>query len=205
MIQRWIDHSSVPLALLGVLYLVVYAMQASSAGGESLSEVLEITSWVIWAIFAADLVIRLLIAESIKVFLKSRWLEIFAIAVPFLRILRIFRIVVAVRGLRPFLKIRMTATGTYIMLIIPLVWFVGAVGVLDAERTVKDPSIATLPDALWWSLVTITTVGYGDLYPKSLEAKFVAAMLMITGIALFSAGAGIFASWIMKGKQEETE
>jgi voltage-gated potassium channel len=50
-------------------------------------------------------------------------------------------------------------------------------------------------------LATITTVGYGDKYPTTLEGQLVAAVLMITGIALFSAGAGMFASWIMSDKK----
>jgi voltage-gated potassium channel len=204
-LQKWIDHSNIPLAVLGVIYLAFYTMQVIVAEDTSAVRLLETASWVIWAIFATDLIVRMLVAPSITSFLKSSWLEVLAVAVPFLRVLRLFRIVVTVRGLKPLMKNRMTATGTYIMLVLPLVWFVGAIGVLDAERSAESPSIASLQDALWWSLVTITTVGYGDLSPNTLEGKFVAAILMISGIALFSAGAGIFASWIMKGKPEESK
>jgi voltage-gated potassium channel len=46
-------------------------------------------------------------------------------------------------------------------------------------------------------------VGYGDLYPITTSGKFVAAVLMITGISLFSAGAGLFANWILEDKKNK--
>lgn len=202
-LQLWVENSTLTLALLGFGYLAVYALQVIFAKDKILADNLEVLSWVIWAIFAADLLVRLSLTKSFTQFIKSSWLEILALVVPFLRILRVFRVVLAIRGLKPFVKNRMSATGAYIALIIPLVWFAGAIAVLDAEKDVEGASIASIGDALWWSLVTITTVGYGDLYPKSIEGKFVAALLMLTGIALFSAGAGMFGSWIMKDKAEE--
>jgi voltage-gated potassium channel len=86
-------------------------------------------------------------------------------------------------------------------MLVPLTWFSGGIAVLDAESTNPDASITNLREALWWSLATITTVGYGDKYPTTLEGQLVAAVLMLTGISLFSAGAGIFASWIMGEKK----
>jgi voltage-gated potassium channel len=189
------------MAVLGVLYLAIYSLQVVFSSQEALVGQLEVTSNVIWVIFALDVIFRLVAAESVLDFLKSSWLELLALAIPFMRILRVFRVVVAVRGLRPLLKTRLAATGTYILLLLPLTWFTAGVAVLDAENGGPDASITNLSDALWWSLATITTVGYGDLYPKTIEGKFVAAALMIMGIALVSAGAGMFGSWIMGEKR----
>jgi voltage-gated potassium channel len=202
-LSQWIEKSTFPLALLGVLYLAFWAVQVSATTNSNLEEVLEAFSWAIWGIFAVDLLARLVFARSLKSFVKSSWLEIVALIIPFFRILRIFRILIAFRGIAPLVKSRMASTTTYIALGLPLVWFAGAIGVLDAEKNTEGAAITSLADALWWSLTTITTVGYGDFYPKSLEGKFVAAFLMLTGIALFSAGAGILGSWIMKDKPEE--
>ena len=200
-LTRWSGKTNLLLAILGVLYLVIYSLQVVFSSQEQLVRDLETASSVIYFIFAIDVVIRLFAAESFSKFLKSSWLEVLALIIPFMRILRVFRVVVAVRGLRPFLKSRIATTGTYIILLLPLTWFTGAVAVLDAEKGGTDASISSLPDALWWSLATITTVGYGEFYPKTFEGKFVAGVLMIIGIALFSAGAGMFASWIMGEKK----
>lgn len=200
-LQKWSSKTNLLMAVLGVFYLAVYSLQVVFSSQEVVVGQLEVASNVIWVIFALDVAFRLVAAESVLDFLKSSWLELLALAIPFMRILRVFRVVVAVRGLRPFLKTRLAATGTYILLLLPLTWFTGGVAVLDAENAGADASITNLPDALWWSLATITTVGYGDLYPKTFEGKFVAAALMIMGIALVSAGAGMFGSWIMGEKR----
>jgi voltage-gated potassium channel len=162
---------------------------------------LEVASQIIWAIFVVDVLFRLFGSESIPKFLKSSWLEILALAIPFMRILRVFRVILALRGIKGFVKNRASAMGTYILMLVPLTWFSGGIAVLDAESTNPEGSITNLREALWWSLATITTVGYGDKYPTTLEGQLVAAVLMLTGIALFSAGAGIFASWIMGEKK----
>ena len=86
-------------------------------------------------------------------------------------------------------------------MLVPLTWYAGAIAVLDAESSNPDATIKNVGQALWWSLATITTVGYGDRYPTTFEGQSIAAVLMVTGIALFSAGAGIFASWILAEKK----
>ena len=198
---KWESKSNIPMAVIGVIYLAAYSLQVLNASNQILVDQLEIVSQIIWAVFVVDVIFRLIGSESIPKFLKSSWLEILALAIPFMRILRVFRVILALRGIKGFVKNRASATGTYILMLVPLTWFSGAIAVLDAEATNPDRSITNLREALWWSLATITTVGYGDKYPSTLEGQLVAAVLMLTGIALFSAGAGIFASWIMGEKK----
>jgi len=69
---------------------------------------------------------------------------------------------------------------------------IGAIGEYIVESPVKDAKITTIGDALWWAVVTATTVGYGDLYPVTLEGKLIAAAVMVLGIASL----GIFISTI---------
>lgn len=199
--KTWESKSNIPMAVLGVIYLAAYSIQVVYSSNKELVEQLEIASQIIWAVFVLDVIFRLIGSESIPKFLKSSWLEILALAIPFMRILRVFRVILALRGIKGFVKNRASAMGTYILMLVPLTWFSGGIAVLDAESTNPDASITNLREALWWSLATITTVGYGDKYPTTLEGQLVAAVLMLTGIALFSAGAGIFASWIMGEKK----
>jgi voltage-gated potassium channel len=142
---------------------------------------------------------RLVTASSFGSFLKLNWLEILTLTLPLIRVLRVFRSIIALRGLKGFTRDRLHATGVYISFLLPFVWYSGAVAVLDAESRNPEASISNLKEALWWSLTTITTVGYGDKYPTTFEGQLVAAALMLTGIALFSAAAGMFASWITRG------
>ena len=199
--KTWESKSNIPMAVLGVIYLAAYSSQVVYSSNAELVAQLEVASQIIWAVFVLDVIFRLIGSESIPNFLKSSWLEILALAIPFMRILRVFRVILALRGIKGFVKNRASAMGTYILMLVPLTWFSGGIAVLDAESTNPDASITNLREALWWSLATITTVGYGDKYPTTLEGQLVAAVLMLTGIALFSAGAGIFASWIMGEKK----
>jgi len=199
--SRWEANSNLPLALLGVLYLGVYSTQVLNKANSTLVNTLEIVSFCIWLVFAIDVLVRLAISSNLRIFLKSNWLEILALTLPFLRVLRVFRVVLALRGIKGFVQNRASSTGAYVLMLVPLSWFTGAIAVLDAESSNPDALISNLREALWWSLATITTVGYGDKYPTTLEGQLVAAVLMVTGIALFSAGAGMFASWIMSDKK----
>ncbi len=55
-----------------------------------------------------------------------------------------------------------------------------------AEGTLPETHFPTIPDAMWWAIVTITTVGYGDMVPQTVFGKFIASITMIAGLALFA-------------------
>jgi voltage-gated potassium channel len=79
-----------------------------------------------------------------------------------------------------------------------LVGFVASVAVLDAERDAPDASITTFGDAVWWTITTVSTVGYGDRYPVTLEGRLVAGGLMVAGIALLGVVTASLASWFVE-------
>ena len=72
-----------------------------------------------------------------------------------------------------------------------------AAAVLDVEQLAPNSTIHTTCDALWWSLVTVTTIGYGDKYPVTGQGRLLAAVLIIFGIGLVASLTGYFASWIL--------
>jgi voltage-gated potassium channel len=194
-----------PMAILGFVYLGIYTLQVATTLDANSANYLEFAAWIIWSFFALDLIVKFVINDSFVSFLRANWLEIIALVVPFMRVLRVLRIFVAIRAITPLIKSRVAATGIYMALLLPISWFVGGVAVLDAEQGLDGAKIQNLPDALWWSLATLTTVGYGDFYPITTEGKAVAAVLMLLGIGLFSACAGILASWLTQEKKIEAK
>lgn len=78
-----------------------------------------------------------------------------------------------------------------------IVIFVGAVGMLDVERTAPGANIHNFGDALWWALVTVTTVGYGDTYPVTTDGRLIAAAVMVTGIAVLGVVTATVATWFI--------
>jgi voltage-gated potassium channel len=86
----------------------------------------------------------------------------------------------------------------YVAGTVTLIGFVAALAVLEAERFAPGASIIAFGDAIWWTLTTISTVGYGDRYPVTLEGRLVAASLMVAGIALLGVVTAGIASWFVE-------
>lgn len=198
-VSEWESRTNIPMALLGLVYLACYSAEVVFSDYSNLVFFLEIVSQIVWLIFLLDLIVRFFAAKKFGKFLKKNWLEVISLLLPFVRFLRVFRAVLALRAIKRFSSNRASATGLYVLMLVPLTWFTGAVAVLDAETASPGGSITNLREALWWSLATITTVGYGDKYPITLEGQLIAAVLMIAGISLFSAGAAMFATWMLAG------
>ena len=74
---------------------------------------------------------------------------------------------------------------------------------LEAERHEPGSSIWSFGQALWWALTTFSTVGYGDSVPVSTQGRFIAALLMIGGVALAGVVTATLASWIVSLVEEE--
>jgi voltage-gated potassium channel len=65
-----------------------------------------------------------------------------------------------------------------------LIIIFGGIGVYLAEHEHRGANITSLADALWWAVVTITTVGYGDYYPVTLAGRLIAVFMMFSGIGI---------------------
>jgi voltage-gated potassium channel len=75
-----------------------------------------------------------------------------------------------------------------------MVMVVCGVAMLEAESRSSEPNITTGGDALWWSMVTITTVGYGDRYPVTMSGRVIATFVMVAGVGIIASLASILAS-----------
>lgn len=111
-----------------------------------------------------------------------------------LRLARLARLVMASRGARRLFdrlgRVAAVAIGIVIL---------GSVVAYYAEHPV-NPEFATFGDALWWGIVTLTTVGYGDIVPQTATGRWAAVIIMITGIAVLGVLAGSLASFFRLGE-----
>jgi voltage-gated potassium channel len=109
--------------------------------------------------------------------------------VVFLRLARLARLVMATRGARRLFerlgRVAAVAAGVVV---------VGSLVAYHAEHA-TNPGFATIGDALWWGIVTLTTVGYGDVVPKTETGRWAAVTIMTTGIAVLGLLAGSLASF----------
>jgi voltage-gated potassium channel len=98
---------------------------------------------------------------------------------------------------------RQGALNTALMIAIMVLIF-GSIAILQAE-TDPNSNIKNAEDALWWVIVTMATVGYGDKFPITTEGRFIGAIVMIVGIGLFGTFSGFIASWISGNNNTPTE
>ncbi|MFC1864224.1 potassium channel family protein [Chloroflexota bacterium] len=151
----------------------------------------------IWAVFAVDLIIKFVVAPHRLPYLKRHWLEVLVVIVPFLRPLRILRIVIF--GSRAWVGTRRLVSVDF-LLVYGIGLVIVAATVVTSVEGGENASIQSFPDALWWAMSTITTVGYGDKVPITTAGRAVGYFLMLGGIAFFGAFTANLASFLIRGK-----
>jgi voltage-gated potassium channel len=153
----------------------------------------------VWAAFAIDFLIRLWLAENRPLYAARRWYDVVLVLLPMFRTLRLLRMLALIRMLNRSMAGALAGrVSLYVAATSALTIFVGAITVLDAEQDVPGANITEFGDALWWSVVTVTTVGYGDHYPVTVEGRLVAVGLMLIGIALVGVLTAAVASWFIR-------
>ena len=189
-----------------VLFLAAYAWPILEPGLPAYGRhVCAAVTWATWAVFAVDYVVRLVLAPDRGLFVVRNLFDLAVVALPLLRPLRLLRLVLLLRVVNR----RAAATlhgriAAYVAGGAVLLGFVGALAVLDAERTAQGSNITDFPTAAWWALTTMATVGYGDHYPVTGAGRLAAGGLMVGGIALLGAVTATFASWLVERVAEDS-
>jgi voltage-gated potassium channel len=172
---------------------------------KSTQTLLNVIQWISWIAFAMDLIYGLSKSKNKIKYLKKHPLEIAAVLFPFLRPLRLMR-VISFGGL----AIQKVAIGRQFAITIKVflaslfVAYISAVQITITERATESSNIKNFGDGLWWAITTVTTVGYGDRYPTTTEGRFLAVGLMIMGISLMGVITASVAAWFVKMGQGES-
>jgi voltage-gated potassium channel len=118
------------------------------------------------------------------------------------RLLRILRLLRAVRSARVLAQFAMAhrsqSAGLAVSLLALMLVVFSSIAILQFEMAVGG-NIKTAEDAMWWSLTTMTTVGYGDRFPITSAGRVVAVLVMIAGVGLVGTLSGIMAGWFLAG------
>lgn len=174
----------------------------------------DISEKIVVALFTLEYFANIYVAQRKKDYILGAWgiIDFLAIAPSYLdiidlRALKVFRVARVLRFLRlmrmlRLLKLAKRATKTYeetksakfdTLKMDLQIYFIALFSVLTisstlmyyAERNVENTLFTSIPRAMWWCIVTITTVGYGDMYPLTVVGKLIAAATMLCGLALF--------------------
>ncbi|MGW6423839.1 potassium channel family protein [Nocardia sp. NPDC055053] len=197
--QRWERATNLPLMVLAVLFLLLYAWRVlDTDASPTLDSGLLWADIGIWAVFAADFAVRLRLSTDRVRFVRRHPLDLLVVLVPPFRPLRLVRAALLLldtlnRATKPRTRlVTFVATSSLLILLLSSLAF------FDAEYGAPESKIKTFGDALWWSAVSVTTVGYGDVYPVTTEGRLVSLVLMTLGIGLISFAIGTMTSWVVE-------
>ncbi|WP_103062831.1 ion channel [Actinomyces qiguomingii] len=206
LLSLWERATEWPLITAAVIFLIVYAWEVIADLQGPARRLPETVMNIVWAVFAVDYCVRFALASDRPHWFTHHLPDLAVVVLPMLRPLRLVRLLALIGVLRrsagTALRGRITA---YTAGSVALLSFVASLAVLDAERAAPGASITTFPDAVWWSLVTITTVGYGDLVPVTTVGRCTAILLMIGGVAVIGVVTATLASWIVSLVNEESQ
>jgi voltage-gated potassium channel len=193
-IERLTELPLLILSFVMIPLLVGPLLWKLSPSGESLFLTID---WFIWAVFAIDLAIKLVVSPHRLSYLKRHWLEVLVVVVPFFRPLRIIRVFIF--GSRAWIGTRRLVNIDF-LLVYGIGLIIIAATVVASVEGGESASIQSFPDALWWAMATITTVGYGDVVPISAVGRAMGYILMLGGIAFFSGITANLASFLVRGR-----
>jgi voltage-gated potassium channel len=211
-LEQWTEW---PLTILALALIPILVMPYVYDLSPTTIHTLDALDYLIWGVFAADLIAKVLITPARRRYLRSHWFDVLLVGLPMLRPLRVTR---SMRVLRSFPAVRVAAAGSRVLvmgrgllldhglvyvLLTALIVIVGAAGlVTNAERHAPEATIRTFPDGPWWAIVTVTIVGYGDTYPKTDLGRGIGVTLMLIGVGLFGVIAANLAAMFV-GQQDD--
>jgi voltage-gated potassium channel len=192
------------LLALGFLFLVLWSLDTIQPDLPSpIPGLITSLLTLIWVAFAADVAVRIVLAHSSWRFILKHPLDILALFNPALRPLKILSVFTngskVLRG-----RGALNATRAVVLSAILLIW-IAAVAILGFERGEVGSNIENFGDALWWALVTTTTVGYGDFFPVTIEGRIVSGALMVLGISLIGVVTASVAAWFVRLTTAESD
>ncbi|NBX29268.1 ion transporter [bacterium] len=212
---RWAGYNIVILLFcLAALGLMLAA--ETIPPNHAAADLLAYADLTVCGIFFVDFLVSLARAENKWRYLVTwGWIDLLS-SIPAIdvarwgkaaRILRLLRIVRGIKATRIMLSLALRYRARNAMLagsfIALLVVFSGSFAILQFEQG-PEANIKTPADAVWWAVCTVTTVGYGDRYPVTWQGRATAGVLMVTGVGIFGALAGVLAGWFT-GAHEDYE
>ncbi|WP_156109607.1 potassium channel family protein [Cryobacterium sp. MLB-32] len=182
--ERWQKITQWPLTIAGVIFLITYTVHVLFDYHGHFAVLIVSIIVTAWLFLVVDYLVRFSLAADRGHWFRTHIFDLLAVLLPAVRPLRTLRLItlfpVFQRTTGEALRSRVSI---YLAGSICLLLYLASLAVLQSERFAPGANIRTFGDALWWSVVTLGTVGYGDYYPVTTPGRLVAVALMAGGIA----------------------
>lgn len=190
--ERWLEW---PMLALTILLLPILAIPALYNVSPSWRNAFELGGAVIWVAFYIEIFLKLLVSDNMLRTLGRNWFLIIILLSPFLlafRLIRLVRFVSVLRFLRLQSLLRHVKKSVatfiynleYVVLAFVVFVFIASLIMWQIEAQLGG-AIDTFGDALWWSVITVTTIGYGDIIPQTAAGRLAGSIISLIGILLF--------------------
>ena len=195
----WEKHTTGILFVFAFLFLVGYSVLIlnNQSFSQSLNELIIGGLAVIWVCFIVDYFVRLGLSTNRKVFFKKNIIDLFSLIIPLARPFLLLTYLPRIKIFRgkqgTSLRARLIVYAGFFSVMFV---YVLSLAVYAVERDALGGNITDYGDSVWWAIVTITTVGYGDLYPVTVLGRVYASILMLGGVLIIGAATGTFVSFL---------
>ena len=225
--RRWTDAPLLVLALGSLPLLVLEVARDRLASADR--TFLTIVNYTILVAFAVDYVVELALATRRSVYVRKEWTSLLVVvaqavtvaapafapagALRVLRTGRAWRIVAVIARLvaiggaatRDGRRILRRHAAGFALAVAGFTWVSSAVDFTLAEDVGPKGRLHSFFDALWWATTTITTVGYGDVYPTTGVGRLIGAFTMLVGISTFAVVTAKIAEFLVRGPADDAD
>lgn len=212
------------IQLMILISIVTFSLETVPGLNDKYEELFYIIEVISVIIFTAEYILRIYIAKEKSRFIFSFFGIVDLLAIlPFyltlgidlrtiriLRFLRLFRIFemhkfhAATNRINLALKLAKEELIMFLLMSGTLI-YVSAVGIYYFENEAQPESFSSIFHSLWWAVITLTTVGYGDVYPITLGGRIFTFLILIIGVGIISIPAGLIAAALNQARRIEEE
>ena len=207
--------------LISILLVMLESVESIEA---EYASVLNTSEWIITILFSLEYILRIITVKKPKVYIFSfygiidllstipKYISLFflgthsLIALRALRLMRVFRILKLTRfigestNFKKALKRSRAKIAVFLSFVIVLCVILGTVMYLVESE--QDSGFTSIPRSVYWAVVTLTTVGYGDIAPITALGQFIASLIMILGYGIIAIPTGIVTSEMTKSEEK---
>ncbi|WP_347172645.1 ion transporter [Polaribacter uvawellassae] len=216
------------IQVLILISLISFSIETLPNNSEYVKRIIKIVETLCVIIFSIEYLLRIYVSKKPLKYIFSFYgiVDLLAI-IPFylrlsidlrslrafrvFRVFRVFRALKLVRYNKALLRFRLAAKivkeeVVLFLMVTGILIFITAAGIYFFENESQPETFSSIFHSLWWSVVTLTTVGYGDVYPITIGGKVFTFFVLIIGIGIVTVPAGLVATALSKAREiEENE
>lgn len=193
----WVARTRSALDALAIAFLIAFILLWSfPEAAPAVISTLELVTWLVWGGFVIDYFVRLTCSTPRGEFIRTHKLDLLMVLVPMLRLLRVFLLL-----RKALANVSTERIARSVISIVVLVVLGSAFLIWRVEHDAPGANITTFREAIWWAIVTTTTVGYGDYTPVTAQGRTIAVAVMIVGVGLIGTVSATTAAWFVNRRK----